>query len=175
MTRALPETIACARLTLRPLRGSDAQDIVAMANNPKMLDTTATLPHPFTTTDAQALIDQALITPAGAQAIYGMADGTDRFMGVLLFRFKPDQPPEVGYWLGEPHWGQGYVAEALNALLAAVRGLPEFAAVSARVLQSNTASVRVLEKAGFAIVEHTVGVLERHRGKPLYVMQWRAP
>ncbi|WP_137150621.1 GNAT family N-acetyltransferase [Devosia sp. FKR38] len=172
MTRDLPETIACARLTLRPLQAGDVSDIVAMANNPKMLETTATLPHPFGMADADALIAQA--ATSGAQAIYGMVDGTDRLMGVLMVRFKPDQPPEVGYWLGEPHWGHGYVAEALNGLLAAVRQLPDFAVVSARVLQSNAASVRVLEKAGFAIVEHTFGVLERHRGKPLYVMQWRA-
>ena len=172
MSHALPKQIACARLTLRPLRMDDAADIVAMADNPKMLETTATLPHPFTRADAETLIAQA--DTAGPQHIYAMAGADDRFMGVLMLRFKPEQPPEVGYWLGEPHWGQGYAAEALQALLMAIRDLPGFAVVSARVLQSNAASVRVLEKAGFAIVEHTVGVLERHRGKPLYVMQWRA-
>ena len=172
MTRALPGTIACARLTLRPLRGDDEADIIAMADNPKMLETTATLPHPFTPADARALIAQAGME--GQQHIYAMAGSDDRFMGVLMLRFKPDQAPEVGYWLGEPHWGHGYVAEALKALLVAVAGLPGFGLISARVLQSNAASVRVLEKAGFAVVEHTVGVLERHRGKPLYVMQWRA-
>ena len=60
-------------------------------------------------------------------------------------------------------------------MLAAVGHLPGFATVDARVLQSNPASVRVLEKAGFVIIEHTTSVVERHRGKPVLVLRWTAP
>jgi RimJ/RimL family protein N-acetyltransferase len=169
---ALLASITTARLVLRAPLATDRADIVAMANSPKMLDTTATLPHPFGDADALDLIAQE---HHASQHCYAIAGVDDRFMGVMLFKLAPCKAPEVGYWLGEPHWGQGYAAEALNSLLAAVRNLPSFAIVTARVLQANAASVRVLEKAGFSVIEHTFGVVERHRGKPLLVMQWSAP
>ena len=34
-------------------------------------------------------------------------------------------------------------------------------------------SIRVLEKTGFSVIEQTTSVVERHRGKPLWVMEWR--
>jgi RimJ/RimL family protein N-acetyltransferase len=46
--------------------------------------------------------------------------------------------------------------------------------VKARVLANNPASVRVLEKSGFTVIEHTQSVVERHRGKPLLVLSWSA-
>jgi RimJ/RimL family protein N-acetyltransferase len=168
---SLPTTITTERLVLRAPVAADCADIVAMANNPKMLATTATLPHPFGDSDAHKLITEA---HNASQHCYAITGVDDRFKGVMLFKLAPGKAPEVGYWLGEPHWGQGYAAEALTGLLAAVRSLPSFAVVTARVLQANAASVRVLEKAGFSIVEHTFGVVERHRGKPLFVMQWSA-
>lgn len=55
---------------------------------------------------------------------------------------------EVGYWLGRDYWGQGIASRALAALLALEKTRPLFAGVA----QHNQASVRVLEKCGFAVV-----------------------
>lgn len=56
---------------------------------------------------------------------------------------------EIGYWLGESYWGHGLASEALA-------GLTEWAFASlglyrlhAAVCAPNTASTRVLEKAGY--------------------------
>lgn len=168
----LPPTVRTARLSLRAPALPDLPDIVALANNPKLVETTATLPFPFAESDGHDVIAKANRRDQWTYAIVG-AD--DRFMGAMLFKLVEGKHPEVGYWLGEPHWGQGYAAEALQGLLGAVRALPGFATIDARVLQTNPASIRVLEKAGFVVVEHTVGVVERHRGKPLLIMQWSAP
>lgn len=168
----LPATIKTARLTLRAPARSDLADIVAMADNPKMVATTATLPFPYAQSDGLAFIDQAATGPhLRAYAI----TRDDRFIGAILFKLADGKLPEIGYWLGEPHWGQGYAGEAVTGLLEAAAPIPGFAKVDARVLQSNPASIRVLEKAGFAIIERTQGVVERHRGKPLLVMRWSAP
>ncbi len=58
-------------------------------------------------------------------------------------------PPEIGYWIGVPYWGNGYVTEAARAVLDygfADLG-HEVILGGARV--SNPASRRVLEKCGF--------------------------
>lgn len=170
---AVPATIQTDRLTLRAPMLSDLADIVALANNPKMVETTATLPYPYGERDGRDFIAQATTSPE--LRAYAIASVDDRFMGTILFKFAPGQPPELGYWLGEPHWGQGYAGEAVIGLLAATRHVAGFARISARVLQSNPASIRVLEKAGFLVIERSQGVVERHRGKPLLVMEWRAP
>ena len=168
---ALPKTIKTERLTLRAPRMDDLADIVVMANNPKMLQTTATLPHPYGDSDAMDFVTQA---QSGQLHAYAIVGADDRFMGTILFKYRQGEPPEIGYWLGEPHWGQGFAGEAVAALVGAVGHIQGFADIEARVLESNPASVRVLEKAGFAIVEKTLSVLDRHRGKPVLVLRWSA-
>lgn len=55
--------------------------------------------------------------------------------------------PSVGYWIGREFWGRGLATRALAALLAEVETRP----LHARVAKDNAASLRVLEKCGFAI------------------------
>ena len=169
---ALPAVVRTARLSLRAPALRDLPDMVALANNPKLVETTATLPFPFADSDGHDVIAKA---NSREQRAYAITGADDRFMGTMLFKLADGKHPEIGYWLGEPHWGQGYAAEALGGLLDAARQLPDFATIDARVLQSNPASIRVLEKSGFVITEHTTSVVDRHRGKPVLAMQWSAP
>ena len=53
----------------------------------------------------------------------------------------------VGYWLGKEYWGKGIATEALSLLLHELHERPIYAHVAKR----NEASIRVLEKCGFAI------------------------
>jgi RimJ/RimL family protein N-acetyltransferase len=54
----------------------------------------------------------------------------------------------VGYWIGTKHWGKGIATKALLQFLDVVETRPLFA----HAAKTNPASVRVLEKCGFAIV-----------------------
>lgn len=56
----------------------------------------------------------------------------------------------VGYWIARERWGRGIVSRALALLLEESPSRPLFA----RVARSNAASLRVLEKCGFAIVRY---------------------
>ena len=58
---------------------------------------------------------------------------------------------EVGYWIGREFWGQGVASRALSALLILVRDRPLYG----YVVRHNLASLRVLQKNGFAIVDET--------------------
>jgi RimJ/RimL family protein N-acetyltransferase len=55
---------------------------------------------------------------------------------------------EVGYWIGREHWGRGVATSAMSLFLDQVRERPLYARVATR----NVASIRVLEKCGFAVV-----------------------
>ncbi len=54
---------------------------------------------------------------------------------------------EVGYWLGRNYWGKGVATRALSAFLEHMQTRP----VYAHVAKHNIASMRVLQKCGFAI------------------------
>jgi len=68
--------------------------------------------------------------------------------------FYPDEGHlEATYWLGKEYWGRGLTTEALRQMLALVVVRPIFA----RVATDNLASLRVLQKCGFAIIGNDRG------------------
>ena len=60
---------------------------------------------------------------------------------------------EVTYWIGREYWGKGVATQALSQLLAQVQTRP----IYARAAKDNVASIRVLEKCGFAITGEDKG------------------
>jgi RimJ/RimL family protein N-acetyltransferase len=61
--------------------------------------------------------------------------------------FERSGQREVGYWIAREHWGKGIATGALRQFLRQVKERPLYA-VAAR---HNAASIRVLQKCGFAI------------------------
>jgi RimJ/RimL family protein N-acetyltransferase len=55
--------------------------------------------------------------------------------------------PEVSYWLGRDFWGRGIASGALRLFLVQVTTRPLYG----RVVKDNLASLRVLQKCGFAL------------------------
>jgi ribosomal-protein-alanine N-acetyltransferase len=169
---ALPATIATKRLRLRIPVMADRDAIVEGANNWNVIEPTASLPFPYLAEHAEGFIEK--VTKKPDQRPYAIAGAeTDQLMGIVGLKFDTDKPPELGYWLAEKYWGQGFAPEAVAGLLfaASATGIDT---IRARVLASNPASARVLEKTGFTVIEHTQSVVERHRGKPLLILEWRA-
>ncbi len=64
---------------------------------------------------------------------------------------------ELGYVLGRPYWGKGYMAEAVSAVMDRMLSLPDVYRVWAVCDTANAASVRVMEKAGMTCE----GILKR--------------
>jgi RimJ/RimL family protein N-acetyltransferase len=54
---------------------------------------------------------------------------------------------EIGYWIGKEFWGRGIATAAVRQLLEQVTARPLYA----HVVKHNAASIRVLEKCGFAL------------------------
>ncbi len=60
---------------------------------------------------------------------------------------------EVSFWIGRSFWGRGIATAALRQFVAEESARPLFA----RAAADNTASIRVLEKSGFAVIEAATG------------------
>ena len=56
---------------------------------------------------------------------------------------------EIGYWLGERLWGRGIVTEAVRAVTAEAFTRYDLTRIYAVPFADHTASLRVLEKAGY--------------------------
>jgi RimJ/RimL family protein N-acetyltransferase len=61
--------------------------------------------------------------------------------------FVWDGKPQVTYWIGKEFWGNGIAMQALTEFLRIVKNWPLYASTA----NDNVASIRVLEKCGFAM------------------------
>ncbi|KRA44870.1 GNAT family N-acetyltransferase [Devosia sp. Root635] len=148
----LPATITTDRLVLTTPALAHVPEMAVLANNKVIYQVLARLPHPYAESDGVFFVE----TIARGETEFAwsiLRDG--RYLGTIGLHLLPGQLPELGYWLGEPHWGQGYATEAARAVVGAAQaaGCP---ALRSRALLSNTGSRNVLAKAGFVEIGETV-------------------
>ena len=78
-----------------------------------------TVPHPYEDGVAQEWI--ASHGPAyekGERIVFALASPSLGLIGAMgLILDLPHQRAELGYWIGQPYWNQGYATEALEAVL----------------------------------------------------------
>jgi RimJ/RimL family protein N-acetyltransferase len=134
------------RLALRAPRLEDAKTIATLANDRRIAENTARIPHPYKLADAKAFIDGA--NRAGSEAVFLVTLHDETIIGACGI-VKSESTPELGYWLGVPYWGKGYATEALHAVIDYAFDDLGYAAVQAGARVTNPASRRVLEKCGF--------------------------
>lgn len=170
----LPGKIETPRLVLRaPMRG-DVPALVAQADNPAIAEKLARLPSPYTRADGIAFVE--IFAQRADERPYVITSRAGELLGVVGFSYAMGQHPELGYWLGEPHWGKGYMSEAVKALLEAAFATGLYPVVRARALTTNAASIHVLEKAGFKRVGRAEpDRLGTNRGKPVFNFRREQP
>ena len=134
------------RLALRMPRLEDAKTMVALANDRRIAENTARIPHPYKLADAEGFIGGANKGAADAVFLITLHDRT--IIGACGVTALDDQA-ELGYWLGVPYWGKGYATEALHALIDYAFTDLGHEALNAGARVTNPASRRVLEKCGF--------------------------
>lgn len=90
---------------------------------------------------------------AGSAIPYLVFDGAGGHLvgGITLgnIRHGVSQSAQIGYWTGERHAGQGYMQDAVRAVLAHAFGPMRLHRIEAACIPGNVRSIRVLEKAGF--------------------------
>ena len=77
----------------------------------------------------------------------------DTLAGVLLLRTASPGDIHVGYIFGKAHWGQGLASELLRGLVDHMTASGYNGVMHAGVAHGNPASVKVLTKVGFEVME----------------------
>ena len=148
-----PPTLTTPRLTLRPFTDADAEPLFEHARNPNVTRFTLWDAHQSVEETLMFVRDYALLRyREGVAEPYAITIRPDpRPVGACgcFWAAQPHQTMELGYWLAEPLWGNGYVVEACRAVLAFTFAEYGPERVQARVLAGNEASARVLAKLGF--------------------------
>ncbi len=152
--RAWIVRIETERLLLRPLATGDAAALAHLfAGDWEAVRQTGRMPWP-PTEDALRQWISGYVAPASHSFLMALR-GDRAAIGGIGFG-GAGRTAELGYALGRRFWGRGYATEGVRAMLthAATVGYRRLEAFS---FLENPASVRVLEKSGFA----DLGVFER--------------
>jgi ribosomal-protein-alanine N-acetyltransferase len=142
--------LECGPCTIRSWRNDDEESLPLHANNRTIwLNLRDQFPHPYTRADAQRWLQHTTaVTPETSFAI-DVAGESVGGIGLVLQTDIERCSAEVGYWLGEQHWGRGITTAALKALTAYAFKTFNLTRVFALPFARNDASIRVLEKAGY--------------------------
>jgi len=137
-------------VSLLSLKLENANDLSTLANNKRVWDNLRDyMPFPYTLEDAQTFIEANKdLDPPLAFGIHFQND----FCGVIGINQMKDvysHSAEIGYWLGEPFWGQGIMSEAVSLMIKHCFNELNIIRICTGVFDYNKASVKVLEKNGF--------------------------
>ncbi len=143
--RSIP-VLETKRLVLRAPTLGDAKSVAVLANDRRIAENTARIPHPYKLSDAESFIGTA---NKGEEALFLITARDGTIIGACGFVTQEKPVPELGYWLGVEHWGKGYATEALHALIDYMFNAFDHPALQAGARVTNPASRRVLEKCGF--------------------------
>lgn len=160
--------IVTPRLVLRPMVASDAEAVVALANDADIARMLATVPHPFSADQAQAWIGQNQWRgrPGFRWAV------RQRNGAVIGMVAMGGDPVNTAYWLGRDHWARGYATEAMAAFLGDLMPRLGLAEVTADAFVDNPASHAVLRKLGFEKTGEALGT-SKARLEPAPVFTYR--
>lgn len=152
----MPNTrLETSRLRLRPMAMEDAPDVYPFMLDPEIAANTALIPYPYPPGAAEGWIQACMATADhGEEYTFAIrlkqSDGGDRFIGAIGIGPDGGFPyrGQIGYWLGKPYWGQGYMSEAARRVIRF--GFEELGMhrIYATHFDFNPASGRVMQKAG---------------------------
>lgn len=153
------------RLKLRKLEVEDFSSLVKYADNKKISDRILNMPYPYREPDAafrMGYVNKGFKDKVRFVFSIIRRENNEFIGEVSLHLNKDGQRAEIGYWLGEPHWGSGIMTEAVKAVLQFGFERLDLNAVYASSNKDNLASARVLEKNGMRITHSSGNVIE-HR------------
>ncbi|MBD5068802.1 MAG: GNAT family N-acetyltransferase [Lactobacillus sp.] len=145
--------ITTKRLCLRPFETSDVADVLAYTSQEQVAQDAGFV---ACETLEQALFFGKVLRDKNVLVIEHKA--LHKVIGNIGFyevQTEDKLTYEVGYALNQDYWHQGYMSEALEAMLKDARK-KNYQQIHARVAKRNQASIKLLERQGFKFVENYV-------------------
>jgi len=135
---------------IRDFQAGDLQSLIRHANNRNVsIHLRDRFPYPYLEEHGRQFlthVEHAQPVTSWAIEVDGEVAGG---IGLMLQTDVERVSAEIGYWLGEVHWGKGIVSEALEAVTAESFRLFDLTRIFALPFADNPGSIRVLEKAGY--------------------------
>lgn len=142
--------IKTSNLTLRPWKEDDAECLYHFARNPNIGPIAGWPPH--TSVEDSLNIIKTVFSKKETYAIVK----NNIPIGCVGMLFHPDTnhwwgegAAELGYWIAEEYWGNGYAKESAEILIKRAFDDLKVKTIYATYRIGNTQSKRVLEKLGF--------------------------
>ncbi|MBD3252595.1 GNAT family N-acetyltransferase [Candidatus Pacearchaeota archaeon] len=147
--------IETKRLILRPLKKKDFPDLIENINNLNVSRFLVPISYPYTIKDAEYYLKQ---TEKGDDFCFSIELKSEKKViggiGLHEQNFEPAKDvKELGYWIGEKYWRNGYCIEAIKALLNTVFNNLKIKKVLIPVFTENKASNNLAKKIGAELKE----------------------
>ncbi|MDR1747794.1 MAG: GNAT family N-acetyltransferase [Spirochaetaceae bacterium] len=153
------------RLVLRPWKETDAEKLYEYAKDP-LVGPIAGWPVHTSVENSRDIIREVLSADETYAVTIKNDDTAVGSIGLLIgdrsnLDIHADEA-EIGYWIGVPHWGQGFIPEGVCGLMRYAFDTLDIATLWCGYFDGNEKSKRVNEKCGFRF-HHT----ERNKEWPL--------
>ena len=149
-TPTLRERSSCVleteRLMLRRPTLADVKAITRLANDRRIAENTRRLPHPYSQDHAEEFV-RGIATDKRETAF--LIENNYAPVGMVGVNWREPEAPELGYWLGVDHWGQGFATEAARAVIDFTFEEFDIEHLMSGARVANPTSRNILEKCGF--------------------------
>ena len=146
LRESTPCVLETERLTLRQPTLADVKAIARLANDRRIAENTRRLPHPYSQDHA---VEFVRAMAAGPRETAFLVENNHVPVGMIGISWLEPDAPELGYWLGVEHWGQGFGTEAARAMIDYFFEEFSFELLFSGARVANPSSRNILEKCGF--------------------------
>lgn len=140
------------RLVLRPWKESDAESLYQYAKDPKV-GPIAGWPVHTDVENSRQIIRDVLSAEETYAVVLKEGDSPIGSVGLMIGEESNltigDDEGEIGYWIGVPYWGQGFIPEAVRELMRYGFEELDLKTIWCAHFDVNEKSKRVQEKCGF--------------------------
>jgi RimJ/RimL family protein N-acetyltransferase len=134
------------RLMLRRPTLADAKAIARLANDRRIAENTRRLPHPYQQDHAVEFV--RAMANENRETVF-LIENNYTPIGMVGIDWRQPDAPELGYWLGIEHWGQGFGTEAVRAAIDFTFEEFDIEHLISGARVTNPSSRNILEKCGF--------------------------
>jgi RimJ/RimL family protein N-acetyltransferase len=151
----LPDVVDGREIRIRRAGPADAAILFALFNNWNVIRWLARPQWPVPFERVEVYLDAVNRDASGEH--YWAIERNGVVLGAISAGIEPasalqsGEGPHIGYWLGEPYWGQGSMSEAARLLVGSIFGAMPVSAIYSGVFEGNIGSLRIQEKLGFVV------------------------
>jgi 8-oxo-dGTP diphosphatase len=145
---AFSGAIVTNRLVLRPVAVDDSDALYAQFNDWEVVRWLSMPAWPQDRGNMDRYVETSLEQRRSGAVLALTIAVKDAPIGLIAWE-RGDTSSHLGYWIGQAHWGRGYMSEAAAAVCDWIFAATAENAIISGVFEGNAASLRIQRKLGF--------------------------